>query len=99
MEDQKEHVHFATCLPGLSSLLAQELMDLGAQAVDTTTGNAACRFRANLRTILHILIQARIPHKIMELLCESPPTLQTRDNVYQFVRETIPLKQVLGDDR
>ncbi|KAL7581816.1 hypothetical protein ACA910_022339 [Epithemia clementina (nom. ined.)] len=100
MEDQEEHVYVATCLPGLSSLLAQELMDLGAQAVDTTTtGNAACRFRANLRTILHILIQARIPHKVMEFLCESPPTLQTRDNVYQFVRETIPVKQVLGDGR
>ena len=98
-DDEEElHVYVATCIPGLSKTLSKELYTLGAHAVETT-GNAACRFQATLSTVLTMLIWARIPHKIMEFLCESDPTLQTRDDVYDFCRQRIPVAHVLGNGR
>ena len=97
-DQQEEHIFVATCIPGLSQILSEELIELGAQSVETT-GKAACRFQANLETVLQILIWARTPHKIMELLCESPPTLRNRQDLYQFVQDTIPVKQLLGDGK
>lgn len=92
-------VYVATCIPGLASILADELHTLGAQNVETM-GNAACRFRVpNLESILYILVWIRTPHKVMELLCESSPTLETRQDIYDFCRSTIPVKQLLGNGR
>ena len=91
-------IYVATCIPGLADILAQELTDLGSPYVETT-GNAAVRFEADLSTVLNILIWARTPHKIMELLSESPPSLESRDDLYEYVRSTIPVKEVLGDGK
>mmetsp|Transcript_16595 Transcript_16595/g.39227 ORF Transcript_16595/g.39227 Transcript_16595/m.39227 type:complete len:572 (+) Transcript_16595:68-1783(+) len=96
--NENEGVYVATCIPGLSSVLADELQAIGAPLVEKT-GNAAVRFTADTETALRALIWCRTPHKIMELLCESPPTVQTRDDLYHFVRETVPVKDLVGDGK
>ena len=85
----------ATCVPGLSKLLARELESLGCTAVETT-GAAAVRFRADGPTALHCLLWARIPHKVMEFLSESPPTLQTRQDLHRYVYDETPVQNLLG---
>lgn len=86
----------ATCVPGLSQILAQELQDLGCTEVDSM-GGAAVRFRADGPTALSTLLWARTPHKLMEFLVESPPTLQTRQDLHQFVYDEIPVQSLLGN--
>lgn len=96
-ERQEEESSFiATCVPGLSHILAQELQALGCTDV-TSTGNAAVRFHANGSTALECLIWARTPHKIMEFLVESPPTLQTRQELHSFVYDQVHVQSLLGN--
>jgi 23S rRNA G2445 N2-methylase RlmL len=88
----------ATCVPGLSKILAQELEDLGCRDV-TTTGSSAVRFQADGATALRTLVWARTPHKLLELLGESPPTLQNRQDLHQYVHDEIPVAALLGDGK
>lgn len=89
--------HFvATCVPGLSSILADELQDLGCTQV-TPTGGAAVEFTATGRTALQTLLWARTPHKIMESLVVSPPNLHTRDDLHNFIYDQVNVQQLLGN--
>ena len=86
------------CVPGLATVLAQELETLGCTDVETTgSGAAAVRFQADGPTALDCLIWARTPHKIMEFLVESPPTLQTREDLNQFVYDAVHVQTLLGN--
>ena len=88
----------ATCVPGLSKLLAQELESLGCAGVETT-GEAAVRFRADGATALRCLVWARVPHKVMEFLGQSSPTLRTRQDLHRYVYDEIPVQNLLGNGR
>ena len=91
--------YLATCIPGLSGVLADELDTLGCKNVQIAS-NSAVRFSADLQTALYTLLWARTPHKLMELLCQSiTDDLLNRDDLYQFVRESIQVKDLLGDGK
>lgn len=86
----------ATCIPGLSTILAQELVSLGCRAV-TPMGSAAVRFQADGPTALCSLLWARTPHKIMESVLESAPVLYTRQDLHQYVYDGVPVQRLLGN--
>ena len=95
-ENEVSSSFIATCVPGLSGVLAEELQSLGCTAVEPT-GGAAVRFEADGPTVLECLLWARTPHKLMEFLAESPPILKTRQDIHQFVQDEIPVQRLLGN--
>lgn len=88
--------YLATCIPGLSNVMAAELTELGADQV-VKEGSSAVRFQANLRTALSTVIHLRTAHKVMELLSVSEPTINDRDTLSSFCRESVNVKDLLGD--
>ena len=94
----------ATCIPGLSDVLAQELIDLKCQKVEKVSPSAVRFAASSLRTVLSSLLWLRTAHKVMELLVEtteggSIAAVFSRDDLYQFVRESIDVRDLLGDGR
>uniref|UniRef100_A0A8J9TBQ4 Uncharacterized protein n=1 Tax=Phaeodactylum tricornutum TaxID=2850 RepID=A0A8J9TBQ4_PHATR len=90
--------YIATCIPGLSDALSDELRTLGCQDVERSASSAV-RFNANTQTALKALLWTRTSHKVMEFLCESPPTLKSREDLHRFILDAVPVKELLGDGR
>lgn len=89
-------VYLATCLPGMAGILQEELISLGCVAVEAS-GKSAVQFGVpDLRTVLNVLLWTRTAHKVMELLTSTSEPVYTRDDVYQFVRRTVPVQDLLG---
>lgn len=104
---QQEQQYLATCIPGCAVILANELMALNCWNVGVS-GNAAVQFTADTETALTALLWTRTAHKIMELMCESTSSseaeyneydtgIYNRDDLYKFVRNTVDVKDLLGD--
>ena len=89
--------YMATCVPGMAHILADELNTLGGQQIELS-GTSAVYFRVDYHQptiILNILLWCRTAHKIMELLCRTNEPIYTRDDVYQWIRTTIPTTDLL----
>lgn len=89
--------YLATTIPGMSETLQNELIDLGCRNVERS-GSAGVTFAVDsLETIYNVLLWTRVAHKIMELLVESRHLMRTRRDVYEFVQQSIPVKDLLMD--
>jgi putative N6-adenine-specific DNA methylase len=102
--------YLATTVPGLAATLQSELIGLGGRCVECS-GNAGVTFAvSDLATIYRILLWSRVAHKVMELLIDSSSMsanknnggrgrlMKTRADVYQFVRQHIPVQDLLWDN-
>ena len=88
--------YFATCIPGLSEILAQELIQIGAQNVEisgtsgvkfaskstTTTKSTTIPFEEDIG--MKAVMYVRTAHRIMELITSSSPSSSSShyDNGY-----------------
>jgi len=101
--------YFATCIPGLHKVLANELLSLGAANVETS-GTAGVRFTSNSIQQedigLKALLWLRTAHRLMELIAttQSDPYYQsyegmirTKEDLYKFIQRSVPVKSLLGD--
>ena len=89
--------YLATTIPGMSETLQNELVDLGCVDVERS-GTAGVTFAVEkIETIYSVLVWSRVAHKIMELLAESKRLLRTRSDVYKFVQQSIPVRDLLMD--
>jgi 23S rRNA G2445 N2-methylase RlmL len=87
--------YLATCLPGMAGILQEELVSLGCVAVEPS-GKSAVHFGVtDLPTVLRVLLWTRTAHKVMELLTSTHEPVYTRQDVYQFVRDTVPVTDLL----
>jgi putative N6-adenine-specific DNA methylase len=104
----REQQYLATCIPGCATILANELIGLNCWNVGVS-GSAAVQFTADTETALSALLWTRTAHKIMELMCESSSStseseyndqgIYNRDDLYKFVRNSVDVKDLLGDGR
>jgi putative N6-adenine-specific DNA methylase len=92
--------YLATCIPGISSALARELIDLGCRNVQIA-GPSAVRFTATTSTALVALLWARTPHKIMQRLfaAQQPDdsVIYNRNDLYNCIRDNVNVKDLLGN--
>jgi putative N6-adenine-specific DNA methylase len=97
--------YLATCIPGLATVLAQELEQLGATQV-VLSGTAAVQFEATLSTALRILLWVRTAHKLLEFLASTDDEgddddyqepISTPDDLYKFIQANVNVKDLLGD--
>lgn len=97
--DEIHSTYVATCTPGLSFVLQEELESFpGVMGVETS-GTAAVRFSVRSpRDILWVLLWTRTAHKIMELLVDARRLLYTRDDLYELVQTCIPVEDLLRGD-
>ena len=89
--------YLATCIPGCAAILADELVEVGCWDVQQS-GKSAVTFTADTATALRALLWTRSCHKMMELLCQSVAPITNRDDLYQFVRKTVDVEDLLGND-
>lgn len=89
--------YLATCIPGLSAVLAQELVELKCRDV-MPTSKSGVTFRADLPAALRALMWTRTAHKMLELLCQGD-SVADRDSLMGFVRDSINVKDLLGDGK
>ena len=94
--DELLNTYLASCIPGLAPVLAEELRHLGCQQVKVTASSAV-HFLADTVTALQVLIWTRTAHRVMELLVSSSTDdqIQDRHTLYQFVRDCIPVNDLL----
>ena len=90
--------YLATCIPGLASVLAQELRDLGGDNIQPS-GNAAVIFEGNEELGLKALLYSRTAHRLLELLAVSNELIQSRDDIHSFCRDYLHVKELLGDGK
>lgn len=90
--------YLATCIPGCASILADELAAVGCRDV-FLSGKSAVTFSADTATALQALLHTRTAHKMMELLCESHNPITNRNDLYQFIKETVNVKDLLLPDK
>jgi len=101
--------YFATCVPGLQGVLANELIELGASNVETSgtsgvsfTNSPDDEFDIGLKALLWL----RTAHRVMELVTTTLPGQYDGDEqcyiydsneLYDFVRATIHVQSLLGN--
>ena len=95
--DEPHERYLATCIPGMSSILAQELHELGVDRVETS-GNAAVVFEGSVEVGLRSLLWLRTAHRLMQHIA-SADDIQSRDDLYGFVRSSTNVKKLLGNGR
>ena len=102
--------YFATCIPGLHEVLANELTSFGASNVETQ-GTSGVRFEGSPKLGLKTILWCRTAHKVMELVASSlshdggyddfgsdySEGIRNRDDLYQFVKSAIHTPSLLGD--
>jgi len=103
-EDAPPRRYFATCVPGLQDALAREIGELPGTADVEPSGSAGVGFSgpADGSAGLRALLWLRTAHRVMELVGTTEGTgeaLYDRDDLYAFVRETVDVKNLLGDGR
>jgi putative N6-adenine-specific DNA methylase len=80
----------------MAGILQDELMALGCQQVEPS-GSSAVHFGVTDFSIaLRVLLWTRTAHKVMELLASTSDPVYTRQDIYQFVRRTVPVQDLLG---
>ncbi len=87
----------ATCIPGLASVLSEELTDLRCQQV-TPASTSAVWFQADLPTVLRVILWVRTAHKVLELLATAED-IRDKDGLYQWIQTTIPVAEVLQSNQ
>jgi len=80
------------------NVLQDELLELGCVAVQGSGKSAVAFGVPDLKTVLQVLLWCRTAHKIMEALVETQEPLFTRDDLYQFVQDNIPVDDLLLAD-
>jgi putative N6-adenine-specific DNA methylase len=85
--------YMATCIPGLASVLSEELTELRCQQV-TPASTSAVWFQADLPTVLRVILWVRTAHKVLELLATAED-IRDKDGLYQWIQNTIPVTEVL----
>lgn len=90
--------YIATCIPGLAPVLADELEALGAFDINLS-GNSAVGFRGSPEVGLKSLLRLRTAHRLMELVSTSEEMVSTRDDIHHFIKETLDVKEILGDGK
>lgn len=83
---------FATCPKTLEGLLAQELMDLGAQKVRQT--RAGVHFKGDLKTAYRVCLWSRLANRVLLPLCTV--TAETPDQLYAQVYHQIDWRRHLN---
>jgi putative N6-adenine-specific DNA methylase len=87
--------YMATCVPGMALALSNELRELGCSDVEMS-GNSAVYFHVyRPETILQVLLWSRTAHKVLELLCRTSEPVHSRDDIYQWIRRTVPVEDLL----
>jgi len=70
--------YFATCIPGLETILADELLSLGASNVQPS-GKSGVYFTSSpddeVDLGLKVVLWLRTAHRVMELICSTDPSL------------------------
>ena len=91
--------YLATCIPGLSQCLANELEDIHPEISDiAVSGNAAVTFVASRQASLHILCWTRTAHRLLELVASTPePELYDRNDLHAFINREVNVKDLIGD--
>jgi putative N6-adenine-specific DNA methylase len=88
--DVKEY--FATCIPGLSSVLANELISIGADNVEIS-GTSGVKFTSNIKNKeeedmgMKAFMYVRTAHRIMELIISSETNHDDNSNDYNYIYE------------
>ena len=90
--------YIATCIPGLAPVLADELEALGAFDINLS-GNSAVGFQGSPEVGLKSLLCLRTAHRLMELVSTSEELVATRDDIHNFIKETLDVKDLLGDGK
>ena len=85
---------FATCPKTLEGLLAQELVDLGAQKVRQT--RAGVHFTGDLKTAYRVCLWSRLANRVLLPLCTA--TAETPDQLYAQVYHQIDWHRHLDVD-
>ena len=96
--EEKRSIYFVTCLPGMQSILREELMQQPGVFLPTTSSsssNKGVELEATLSGILRVLIWVRTCHTIMELVCTTDYGIHTRQDLYYFLQDSIHWKQLL----
>lgn len=101
--------YFATCVPGLQGVLANELVELGASNVEPS-GNSGVSFTNSpddeYNIGLKALLWLRTAHRLMELITTTQPGQYDGDEqyyvhnsseLYDFLRGTINVQSLLGN--
>ena len=93
--------YLATCIPGLSEILANELSEIHSEITDiSTSGNAAVTFRATREASLHALCWVRTAHRILEQVAASENAeIYDRNDLMDFIKQEVNVKDLLGDGR
>ena len=95
-EDTNRYI--ATCIPGLAPVLADELEALGAMDVETS-GQSAVVFHGSPVVGLKSLLHLRTAHRLMELVASSKEMISSRDDIHEFIKEFVDVKDLLGDGK
>ncbi len=92
-------LYLATCIPGLSDLLANELSEIHPEITEiTTSGNAAVTFWATREASLHALCWVRTAHRVLELIAASDKAeIYDRNDIMDFIKQEVNVKDLLGD--
>lgn len=105
--DEDIRFYFATCIPGLHEVLANELISFGASNVETQ-GSSGVRFEGSPKVGLKTILWCRTAHRIMELIASSTDGgydyesdysegIRTSNDLYQFCKSAIHTPSLLGD--
>ena len=105
--DDDVRFYFATCIPGLHEVLANELISFGASNVEPQ-GTSGVRFEGCPEVGLKAVLWCRTAHRIMELIASSSDGgydyesdysegIRTSNDLYQFTKSAIHTPSLLGD--
>jgi putative N6-adenine-specific DNA methylase len=105
--DKDIRFYFATCIPGLHEVLANELISFGASNVETQ-GTSGVSFEGSPKVGLKTILWCRTAHKVMELIASSSDGgngyendysegIRTSNDLYQFTKSAIHTPSLLGN--
>lgn len=87
------HIHFATCARGLEPILANELVGIGASAVEP--GRGGVNFRGDITTVYKANLWLRTAVRVLRPVGEAD--VPSTDALYEFVR-SIDWSKVMTPD-
>jgi putative N6-adenine-specific DNA methylase len=93
--------YLATCIPGLSDVLAAELSEIHPDICDIeTSGNAAVTFRATREGSLRALCWVRTAHRLLEVVAvQDTAEIYDRNDLMDFIKQKVNVKELLGDGK
>ena len=87
--------YLATCIPGLSNVLAQELQSVGCQHVEVR-GASAVSFKATVSEAIQALVWSRTAHKLMQQVSDCSGIVRDREDVSDLIESTVDVTQLLA---